>query len=83
VEGRNGRLSLYHHGQGPLSNGRLRALTAVHNFVAERGDGTTAAERFFGPKPEPVFEWLLERMPELPRPAQKRPSASEKATAAA
>jgi len=83
VEGRNGRLSLYHHGQGPLSDGRLRALTAVHNFVAERGDGTTAAERFFGPKPEPVFEWLLERMPELPRPAQKRPSASEKATSAA
>jgi hypothetical protein len=69
VEGRNGRLSLYHHGQGPLSEVRLRALTAVHNYVLERGDGTTAAERFFGAKPRPVFEYLLERMPELPRPA--------------
>jgi hypothetical protein len=83
VEGRNGRLSLYHHGQGPLREGRLRALTAVHNFVMERADGTTAAERFFGSKPRPLFEWLLERMPELPRPAQRRPSAAKKATSAA
>ncbi len=80
VEGRNGRLSLYHHGQGPLSDVRLRALTAVHNYVVERGDGTTAAERFFGAKPRPVFECLLERMPELPRPARKRPSVPEAAT---
>jgi hypothetical protein len=83
VEGRNGRLSLYHHGQGPLRDGRLRALTAVPNFVVERADGTTAAERFFGSKPRPLFEWLLERMPELPRPAQQRPSAAKKATPAA
>jgi len=79
VEGRNGRLSLYHHGQGPLSEVRLRALTAVHNYVLERDDGTTAAERFFGAKPRPVFEYLLERMPELPRPARKRPPAPEAA----
>jgi hypothetical protein len=83
VEGRNGRLSLYHHGQGPLREGRLRALTAVHNFVVERADGTTAAERFFGSKPQPLFEWLLERMPDLPRPAQRRPSAGKRATPAA
>jgi hypothetical protein len=83
VEGRNGRLSLYHHGQGPLRDGRLQALTAVHNFVVERADGTTAAERFFGSKPRPLFEWLLERMPELPRPAQRRPAAAKRATSAA
>ena len=83
VEGRNGRLSLYHHGQGPLREDRLRALTAVHNYVVERADGTTAAERFFGSKPRPLFAWLLERMPELPQPAQKRSSASEKAITAA
>jgi len=83
VEGRNGRLSLSHHGQGPLREGRLRSLTAVHNFVVEDRDGMTAAERFFGSKPEPVFEWLMERMPELPRPAQKRPSASQETTTAA
>lgn len=83
VEGRNGRLSLYHHGQGPLSEGRLRALTAVHNFVVERADGTTAAERFFGAKPADVFEWLLERMPEMPRPAPKRSAAHQHAVPAA
>jgi Family of unknown function (DUF6399) len=31
VEGRNGRLSLFHHGQTRLSKKRLEALTAIHN----------------------------------------------------
>ena len=73
VEGRNGRLSLHHHGQTRLSEGRLRALTVAHNYVSRRSDGTTAAERFFGQKPRDVFGWLLGRMPDLPRPAAKRP----------
>lgn len=76
VEGRNGRLSLYHHGQGPLGEKRLRALTVLHNYWAERPDRTTAAERFFGAKPQPLFEWLLERMPDLPRPVKKASKAS-------
>jgi hypothetical protein len=80
VEGRNGRLSLYHHGQGALSAVRLQSLTAVHNYVVQRADGTTAAERFFGAKPRPVFDCLLEQMPELPRPAKKRPAAADAAT---
>lgn len=83
VEGRNGRLSLLHHGHGPLSAGRLQALTVVHNYLSRRADDTTAAERFFGSKPCPVFEWLLERLPDLPRPAQRRKTAPEVATAAA
>ena len=74
VEGRNGHLSLHHHGQGPLSPGRLKALTVVHNYLQRRADGTTAAERFFGAKPRDLFGWLLERLPELPRPAAKRPA---------
>ena len=72
VEGRNGRLSLFHHGQTRLSAKRLKALTAVHNYVLRREDGTTAAERFFGQKQRDVFSWLLQRMPELPYPAAKR-----------
>jgi len=82
VEGRNGQLALYHHGQGPLSELRLGSLTAVHNFVLERPDGTTAAERFFGSKPRPMFEWLLERMPELPRPARRVRSVQKTASVA-
>jgi len=73
VEGRNGRLSLFGHGQTRLSSNRLKALTVVHNYLTQREDGTTAAERFFGKKHPDAFEWLLERLPELPRPAAKRP----------
>ena len=72
VEGRNGRLSLHHHGQGRLSARKLRALTVLHNYGVKRTDGTTAAERFFGVKHRDLFSWLLERMPDLPRPAAKR-----------
>jgi Family of unknown function (DUF6399) len=62
VEGRNGRLSLQHHGHGPVSERRLKALTVVHNYMVKRGNGTTAAERFFGQKHEDVFSWLLDRI---------------------
>jgi hypothetical protein len=73
VEGRNGRLALFQHGQSRLSQRRLEALTAVHNYVSRRPDGSTAAERFFGQKHPDAFEWLLARLPDLPRPAAKRP----------
>jgi hypothetical protein len=72
VEGRNGRLSLQHHGHSRVSERRLKALTVIHNYMVKRADGTTAAERFFGQKHKDVFSWLLERMPDLPRPAPKR-----------
>jgi hypothetical protein len=72
VEGRNGRLSLQHHGHSRVSARRLKALTVIHNYMVQRADGTTAAERFFGQQHKDVFSWLLERMPDLPRPAPKR-----------
>lgn len=75
VEGRNGRLSLQHHGHSRVSERRLKALTVIHNYMVKRADGTTAAERFFGLKHKEVFSWLLERMPDLPRPARKRPKS--------
>jgi hypothetical protein len=71
VEGRNGQLSLYHHGSHALSPGRLQALTVLHNYFVERADGSTAAERFFGQKPADLFEWLLARLPDPPRPAKQ------------
>jgi hypothetical protein len=72
VEGRNGRLSLQHHGHSQVSERRLKALTVIHNYMVKRADGTTAAQRFFGQQHKDVFSWLLERMPSLPRPAPKR-----------
>jgi Family of unknown function (DUF6399) len=73
VEGRNGQLSLRHHSLHTLGETKLAALTVMHNFWSQREDGTTAAERFFEQKPRHLFEWLLDVLPDLPWPAQKRP----------
>jgi hypothetical protein len=73
VEGRNGQLSLHHHGRHRLSDRKLAALTAVHNFHIRRADGTTAAERFFGRTHSALFEQLLQRVPLPPRPRRRRP----------
>ena len=53
VEGRNGQLSLHHHGHHRLTDRKLAALTALHNDFIRRPDGTTAAERFFGLRRHP------------------------------
>jgi hypothetical protein len=72
VEGRNGQLSLRHHGLRELTPGKLQALRVIHNYVIRRSDGTTAAERFFGHKPRDLFAWLLEQLPMPARPRHKR-----------
>jgi hypothetical protein len=68
VEGRNGYLSLRHHGLHKLSNRKLSVLTTLHNYYITRADGTTAAERFFGKKPRDLFEVLLKNLRYPPRP---------------
>ena len=72
VEGRNGQLSLRHHSFHRISDRKLSALTVVHNYFVKRSDRTTAAERFFGEKPNDMFNYLLNRV-EIPGwPARKR-----------
>ena len=73
VEGRNGQLSLYHHGRHRLSERKLATLTAVHNFYIRRADGTTAAERLFGRAHASLFEQLTDRVPLPPPPRRRRP----------
>jgi Family of unknown function (DUF6399) len=69
VEGRNGYLSFRNHELRGLDNPRKReCLTAVHNFLLTRHDGTTAAERFFGQKPRSMFAAILEAVEILPAP---------------
>jgi Family of unknown function (DUF6399) len=76
VEGRNGQLALRQHSLHRLSTRKLRVLTALHNYWVKRSDGTTAAERFFGKKPEDLFTWLLKRLPLPARPARQRNHAA-------
>jgi hypothetical protein len=51
-------------------------MAESHNYLVQDIDGTTPAERFFGQRHTNLFTWLLERMPDLPRPAQQRPKAA-------
>ena len=76
VEGRNGQLALRYHSLHRLPARKLQALTAVHNYWLKRGDGTTAAERFFGQPPANLFDYLVEHLPVPARPAQRRPKAA-------
>ena len=73
VEGRNGHLALHHHGQHRLSDRRLAAKTTLHNCMIRRPDGTTAAQRFFGRRPDDLFQWVLGHVKPPARPARKRP----------
>ena len=69
VEGRNGYLSLRSHQLRGLDLPRKRAcFTAIHNFFLTRPDGTTAAERFFGQKPRPMFAAILASVEIPPAP---------------
>jgi hypothetical protein len=72
TEGRNGQLSLFHHGLHSLGEKKLAALTVIHNYYVTRSDGTTPAERFFGWPPADLFEHLVANMPEPPRPSARR-----------
>jgi transposase len=79
LEGRNGYLSLRHHGLHYLSDRKLETLTVIHNYFITRHDGTTAAERFFGQQPRNLFDYLMDKLPSVPRPAQKRINLSKAA----
>lgn len=72
VEGRNGQLSLRHHGLHQITPNRLEALTAVHNYFIRRPDDSTAAQRFFGAAPSSLFEFLLDHLSMPARPAAQR-----------
>jgi hypothetical protein len=72
VEGRNGQLSLRHHGLREITARKLRVLGVLHNFVIKRRDGSTAASRFFGQEPRALFPWLVEHIPLPSRPRKRR-----------
>jgi hypothetical protein len=66
VSQRQAAKTLRNHELRGLDHPRKRVcLTAVHNFLLTRADGTTAAERFFGQKPRSMLTAILESV-ELP-----------------
>lgn len=71
VEGRNGYLSLRHHGLHHLSDRKLAVLTVIHNFFIRRDDNTTAAERFFEKSHREIMEYLVQKMSYPPRPGKR------------
>jgi Family of unknown function (DUF6399) len=68
VEGRNGYLSGLHHSGRGFTEQTLKVLTIIHNFDIKRDDGTTAAQRLFEQPFPDLFEWVVPRLGELPRP---------------
>lgn len=75
VEGRNGQLSLKHHGLRGVSERKLAALTVIHNHFIKRADGTTAAERFYENKPRDLFGYLVANVDYVAEPAKRRRAA--------
>ena len=72
VEGRNGRLSQYHHALRGLTVLRQNTLTVLHNYLPSQSGEPTPAERFFGARPADLVGTLLEQLPDPPRPARSR-----------
>jgi len=62
LEGHNGQDSLCQHQHHQLSEDFRKARIVVRNYVVQRADGTTAAERLFGGKPDDLIEHLCGRI---------------------
>jgi hypothetical protein len=58
-----------------LTARKLGAIRVLHNYLIERRDGTTAAERFFGQRPQSLVPWLLAHLP-LPARPRRRDNAN-------
>ncbi len=68
------RLRVQMEGRG-LSVRRLQVLRVIHNFAIKRSDSSTAAERLFVRHFPDLFEYIVERMGELPLPRKARKTA--------
>jgi len=71
VEGRTGSLSQLHHNHRGLPKRRYKVWTVLHNFDCRASDGTTPASRFFRREFPDLFETVLSKIDDLPRPRQR------------
>ena len=71
VEGRNGALAQLHHNQRGVPKQRYKVWTVLHNFDCRAPDGTTPAARFFRRGFPDLFETVLAKIDDLPRPRKR------------
>ena len=71
VEGRNGYLAQMHHNHRGLPKQRYKVWAVLHNFDCRAADGTTPASRFFGRSFPDLFETVLSKIDDLPRPRKR------------
>ena len=71
VEGRNGSLSQMHHNHRGVPKRRDKVWTVLHNVDCRAADGTTPASRFFRRSFPDLFETVLSKIDDLPRPRQR------------
>jgi hypothetical protein len=71
VEGRNGYLSQMHHNHRGLPKRRYQIWTVLHNFDCRVANGTTPAARFFRRDFPDLFETVLSRIHDVPRPRKR------------
>jgi hypothetical protein len=71
VEGRNGALAQLHHNQRGLPKRRDKVWTVLPNFNCRAPDGTTPAARFFRREFPDLFETVLSKIDDLPRPRKR------------
>jgi hypothetical protein len=71
VEGRNGYLSGMHHNHRGLPKSRYKVWTVLHHVDGRASDGTTPAARFFRRGFPDLFETVLAKIEDLPRPRQR------------
>ncbi len=64
-------LSGMHHNQRGLPKGRYQVWTVLHNFDCRASDGTTPAARFFRRGFPDLFETVLSKIDDLPRPRKR------------
>jgi len=71
VEGRNGSLAQLHHHQRGLPKQRYKVWAILHNFDCRAADSTTPASRFFRRSFPDLFETVLSKIDDLPRPRKR------------
>ena len=72
AKGRNAVVAQLHHNQRGLPKQRYKVWTALHNFDCRVVDGTRPASRFFKRTFSDLFEAVLYRVNDLPRPRQRQ-----------